>query len=134
MVKAYHKYLDILAHDQNNCFACLGVANVLAFFNKNEDAKEIYKLVSQANPNIYHAYMNQAHLSIGEKNYELAINLYQSILSRFLPNDLKTEMYLAKAHFMKGEFDISKNKILKLIAHYPHYIPLKFNLALCLYH
>lgn len=77
--------------------------------------------------------MNQAHLSIGEKKYELAINLYQNVLTRFLPNDLKTEMYLAKAHFMKGEFEYSKHKILKLIAHYPHYIPLKFNLALCLF-
>ena len=45
LVKAYHKYLEILAHDQNNCFACIGVANVLAHFNKNEDAQEIYKLV-----------------------------------------------------------------------------------------
>ena len=49
--------------------------------------------------------MNQAHLSIGEKKYELAINLYQNVLQKFLPNDLKTEMYLAKAHFMKSEFE-----------------------------
>jgi hypothetical protein len=46
LVKAYNKYLDILAHDQTNCFACIGLANVLAFFNKTEDAMEIYKLIS----------------------------------------------------------------------------------------
>ena len=107
---------------------------MLAFFNKVDDAKEIYKLVNHANPGIYHAYMNQAHLSIGDKNYELAINLYNSILQRFLPNDLKTQMYLAKAYFMKGEFENSKQRILKLMTHYPHHIPLKFDLALCLFH
>lgn len=53
LVKAYNKYLEILAHDQSNCFACLGVANVLAFFNKIEDAQEIYKLISQSNPNMH---------------------------------------------------------------------------------
>jgi len=50
MSKAFNKYLEILAHDQTNCYASLGIANVLAFFNKNEDALEIYKLLAQANP------------------------------------------------------------------------------------
>jgi len=46
LIKSYNKYLEILAHDQTNCFAVLGIANVLAFFNKTEDAQEIYKLLS----------------------------------------------------------------------------------------
>ena len=36
--KAYSKYLDILAHDFRNGFACLGTANVLAYFNQIQDA------------------------------------------------------------------------------------------------
>ena len=50
MVKAFHKYLDILQHEPTNCHAALGVGNVLAFFGKVEDATEIYKLVMSASP------------------------------------------------------------------------------------
>ena len=88
--RAYHKYIEILAHDYNNCFACLGVANVLAIYGQVEDAKEIYRVVSLANPQIYHAFINQAHLSIGDRNFVQAINLYNSVIERFLPNDLRT--------------------------------------------
>ena len=50
MVKAFHKYLDILQHEPTNCHAALGVGNVLDFFGKVEDATEIYKLVMSASP------------------------------------------------------------------------------------
>jgi len=39
---------------------------------------------------MYEPLMNQAHLSVGERKYELAINLYQNVLENFKPNDLKT--------------------------------------------
>lgn len=51
--KAYTKYLDVLAHDLRNGFACLGTANVLAYFNQTNDAQEIYKLLIQSNPNMH---------------------------------------------------------------------------------
>lgn len=44
--KALTKYLDVLAHDHSNSYACIGLANVFAFFNKTEDALEILKLMS----------------------------------------------------------------------------------------
>jgi tetratricopeptide (TPR) repeat protein len=77
--------------------------------------------------------MNQAHLAIGEKKFELSINLYKTILEKFLPNHLRTEMYLAKAFFVKGDYEASKSIILNLLARFPQHIPLKFNLALCLF-
>ena len=58
----------------------IGIANVLAFFNKNEDALEIYKLLAQANPQMAEPLINQAHLSVGDKKYDLAINLYEIVL------------------------------------------------------
>ena len=96
LVKAYNKYLEILYHDQTNCYACIGLANVLAYFNKTEDALEIFKLISHSNQNMYEPLMNQAHLSIGLNNFEISINLYQKVLEKFMPDDLKTQMYLAK--------------------------------------
>lgn len=76
LVKAYNKYLEILSHDHTNCYASVGLANILAFFNKTEDAQEIYRVVCHANPNYYQPMMNQAHLAIGEKRFDLSINLY----------------------------------------------------------
>lgn len=58
MVKAYNKYLDILVHDQSNSYAAVGVANALAFFNKVDDASEIYKIVAQATPHMYQPVLN----------------------------------------------------------------------------
>jgi hypothetical protein len=58
LVRAYTKYMEILAHEQTNCYACIGLANVLAFFNKIEDALEIFKLVGQSNSNTYIPLMN----------------------------------------------------------------------------
>lgn len=88
--------------------------------------------MAQSNPNLYQPLMNQAHLSIGERKYETAINLYENILERFLPGDLKTQMYLSKAYYRKGDFSTCKKITLNLLAKHPNCVPLKFNLALCL--
>lgn len=133
LVKAYNKYLEILYHDQSNCYACVGLANILAYFNKTEDALEIFKLIGNANPGLSQPLLNQAHLSVGQQNYELSINLYQKVLEKQLPNDLKTQMYLAKAYYQKGDFESSKRLTIELLAKHPNHIPLKFNLALCLF-
>ena len=133
MVKAYNKYLEILAHDQSNCYACVGLGNILAYFNKSEDAMEIFKLIGNANQNLSQPLLNQAHLSVGFKNYELSINLYKKVLEKHLPGDLNTSMYLSKAYFYKGDFESSKKLTLELLTKHPNHIPLKFNLALCLY-
>lgn len=77
--------------------------------------------------------MNQAHLNLGEKKYETAINLYETILEKFKPNDLRTSMFLSKAYYRKGDFERSKDTLLTLLGLYPNNIPVKYNLALCLY-
>lgn len=58
LVRAYNKYMEILAHDQSNCYAGIGLANVLAFFNKTEDALEIFRVVGQSNSNLHIPLMN----------------------------------------------------------------------------
>lgn len=55
------------------------------------------------------------------------------MLEKFLPDDLKTEMYLAKAHYHKGDYETCKKIVIKLISKHPNCIPLRFDLALCLY-
>ena len=42
-------------------------------------------------------------------------------------------MYLAKAYYRKQEFDTCKSLLFTLITRFPQHVPLKFDLALCLY-
>jgi len=58
------RYITTLEYDEANCFATLGVANVLAEYGKLNEAMEIYKVLKESNPNMYHPLMNQAHLSM----------------------------------------------------------------------
>ena len=133
LLKACNKYLAVLAHDQTNAYACIGLANVLAIFNKTEDAVEIFKLLTQIGAGNYVPLMNQAHLNIGQNKFEVAINLYKIVLEKYKVGDLKTGMYLAKAYFRKQEFHNCKTLLFGLITRFPQHIPLKFDLALCLY-
>ena len=89
--------------------------------------------MGHSNQNLYQPLLNQAHLCVGEKKFELSINLYEKVLEKHLPGDLKTQMYLSKALYRKGDFEGSKNLTLQLIAKHPQSISLRFNLALCLY-
>ena len=65
-----------LEFDEANCYATLGIANVLAEHGKLNEAMEIYKVLKESNPNMYQPLVNQAHLSMEQQNYEVAVNLY----------------------------------------------------------
>lgn len=52
------KYINVLDIDEANCFAALGVANVLAEHGKVNEAMEVYKVIKENNPNIHHALLN----------------------------------------------------------------------------
>lgn len=52
------KYINILEFDEANCFAALGVANVLAEHGKINDSMEIYKVIKENSPQIFHPLLN----------------------------------------------------------------------------
>lgn len=64
MKKAMDHYTAVLEVDDANVFATLGVGNILAEHGKLPEAMEIYKIVKESNPNIFHPLFNQAHLSM----------------------------------------------------------------------
>jgi tetratricopeptide (TPR) repeat protein len=66
-------------------FAAIGIANVLAEFNKVIEAIEILKGVKEASPahiTMPNVLMNLAHLNVVQENYEAAINLYKIALEK----------------------------------------------------
>ena len=77
--KAMQSYFGVLELDDANCFGSLGIANVLCEYNKIHEAKEIYKLLGQSEPDSLagqHANLNLAHILMNEGNFEFAVNLY----------------------------------------------------------
>lgn len=75
--------MQVLEADEQNVFATLGIANVLAEFNKVGEAIEILKGIREASPShiqIPNVLVNLAHLNVVLENYESAINLYNKAL------------------------------------------------------
>lgn len=52
------RYMHILDKDEGNCFATLGIGNVLAEHGKLNEAMEIYKVLKESNPNLYQPLLN----------------------------------------------------------------------------
>lgn len=72
-------------------------------------------------------------MAVGDQKFELAISLYENVLDKFKPNDMRTEMFLSKAYFWKGDFEQAKKITLGLLNRFPNDSSLKFNLGLCLF-
>jgi len=132
---AMGKYFSLLELDECNSYGSLGIANVLAEYGKVREAKEIFALLanSEADQLIgMNALINQAHLCMAEKSYDLAINLYKEFLIKN-PNNIEIAMYLSKAYFRKQNFEVCKQMTVNLLAKHPNDMRLKYNLAFCLY-
>ena len=52
------KYVQVLEFDEANCFATLGVGNVLAEYGKLNEAMEVFKVVKESNPTMQHPMIN----------------------------------------------------------------------------
>jgi len=101
------QYFSILEYDDHNCAGALGIANVLNEYDKTNEAKEIYKLLVNSEPYSVtglHARLNQAHITMWEKNYDLAVNLYTAALE-LQPDNLDVNLYLCKALFRKKDYE-----------------------------
>ena len=47
---AFNKYFSLLELDENNSYGSLGIGNVLAEYGKVDEAKEIFKLLANSEP------------------------------------------------------------------------------------
>lgn len=59
--------------------------------------------------------------------------MYENVLEKHRPGDLKTQMYLSKAYFWKGDYEKARDISVRLLARHPEHMGLKFNLGLSLY-
>ena len=96
---------------------------------------EIFKVLKETNPSMYHPWVNQAHLSMAQSNYEGAINLYKKCLEKYFlgGRNLEIESYIAKAYYKMNQFDTCRKVLIDLIQKYPQSLQLRLNLALCLW-
>lgn len=130
-----NQYFNILERDDHNCAGALGVANVLNEYGKIREANEIYKVLTYNQPNSstgLQARINQAHVAMWDKNYDLAVNLYTSA-HEAQPEELEISLYLAKAYFRKEDYNHCKEILINLSVSYPNDPRIGYNLAHCLY-
>lgn len=107
----------MLEIDEANSFATLGVGNVLAEHGKLDEAMEIFKVLKETNPSMYHPWVNQAHLAMAQSNYEGAINLYKKCLEKYFlgGRNLEVESYIAKAYYKMKQYETCRKVLIDLI-------------------
>ena len=130
-----NQYFTILENDDKNCSGALGIANVLNEYGKIREANEIYKALTQYEPNSQtglQARINQAHVAMWDKNFDLSVNLYSAALEA-QPNNLDISLYLSKAFFKKQDYPSCQEVLTKLSNLYPSDPRIGYNLAHCLY-
>jgi len=124
-------YFTILDYDDQNCAGALGIANVLNEYEKTQEAKEIYKLLANTEPNSvtgFHARINQAHITMWEQNYDLAANLYTFALE-IEPENLEVALYLSKALFRKKDYEACRDLLKQQLQKHPENLRIAYNLA-----
>lgn len=108
---------------------------MLTEYDKTTEAKEIYKLLVNSEPTShtgFHAMLNQAHLTMWERNYDLALNLYKSALD-LQPDNLLVSLYMSKALYRQKSYDQCRELLLQLSHRHPNDIRIQYNLAHVLY-
>lgn len=133
LAKALECYYKTIEIDKYNCYAAVGIANVLAEFNLTKYSVETYKIASEKQPENPNPVINEGILLMNDKKHEHAIMHFNKILKKFFKGkNPELEMLIAKNYIDNKEFD-KANKILKsLIFRYPENIIYKFNYAFCL--
>lgn len=129
------KYIEVLESDEQNIFAALGIANILAEHNKVPEVLEILKSLKEATPSNIHTpnvMINLAHLNVVMENYESAINIYEKTIEKFGKN-LEFELYLAKAFYLAKRFEESLKLLQTLAKEHPRDLRVHYDLAMCLY-
>ena len=131
--KSLEYYYKALELDKFNCYASIGISNILAEFNLTSFALDTYKKVCEKMPNNPNPFINEGILYMNENKYDHAIMTFNKILKRFFKNkNPQLELLISKNYISNKEFEKAL-KILKcLIFRYPDNIYYKFNYALCL--
>lgn len=133
LFKAMEKYMMVLAMDEANAYAALGIANVLTEHGKINESMDIYKALKENCPSMTHALVNLGHLSVYQESFVNAINFYGKALEQCEgKRNLEIELYLSKAYYRQKDFASCRKILQKLMLRYPHDLRLRFNLAKCL--
>lgn len=135
MRRAMKMYMETLELDPSNGFATLGLANIMAEHGKIQDAVKIYSVLKDNMPGCSHSYINLAIMHIAMRNFDQATNLFEKVLEKFensADEKLKINLYMAKIHFMREEFDKAREIVNSQLKLTPEDLTLKFDLAVIL--
>ncbi|CAD7699619.1 unnamed protein product, partial [Ostreobium quekettii] len=140
-LKGLEYYQKALEKDMSNVYAANGLGAALAELGHLEVAKEIFTEVQEAAASqsgflkIPDVWVNLANLHLGCGDYDSAIKLYQGALAKFYQHQNPALLvYLARAHYDKGQLKEAKKALLKAMHTMPDDPSLQFNVALTVQH
>ena len=131
--KALELYHQALENDKYNCYAAIGIANILAEYNLTKESHEIYKTVSDFQPNNINSTINEALIYMNENQFEKAIiNLNKVLKKNYNGLNPEIEVMLIKCYRDNKDFNIALKMIKSLMFRYPDNLIYKINYALTL--
>ncbi|ETV98548.1 hypothetical protein H310_08673 [Aphanomyces invadans] len=131
MTLAETYYKKTLASNPQNVYAANGIGIMLAEKGQLDKAKLIFAQVREAAPDMPDAWINLAHIHMGERRYGEAITLYQVSLNKhYKGQDVTVLLYLAKAYYEAKRYSECITTLTKSIHIAPQELKLWYNLAL----
>jgi len=131
--KSLELYYKALETDKYNCYAAIGIANVLAEYNLTKESLDIYKTVSDVQNNNLNATVNEALIYMNENQFEKAIiNLNKILKKNFNGLNPEIEVILIKCYRDNKDFEIALKMLKSLMFRYPDNLIYKINYALTL--
>eukprot|EP00928_Gymnodinium_smaydae_P019651 TRINITY_DN17547_c0_g1_i2.p1 TRINITY_DN17547_c0_g1~~TRINITY_DN17547_c0_g1_i2.p1 ORF type:complete len:966 (-),score=229.67 TRINITY_DN17547_c0_g1_i2:32-2929(-) len=133
---AFHSYLKALKREKDSQFAAQGLGMVFAQRGKIEMARLAFQSVMQhrsmnGEPSVY---VNLGHTYLkGEEegDFRKAVALYEKAKD-LKPDDMSVHLYLAKAHFCLGDYEVCRGILSNALAIWPDNMLLHYNLAVVL--
>lgn len=129
MTEASKKFQEVLKQDPTNTFAVNGLGVVLANWGSLNEAKDLFNMAKEAHPTgAFLTNLGHVHLALGLN--ESAIKMYEMTLEKFLQDEPRIRLYLARAYFLSQKLLECKKELIMAIRNSPADDTLWYNLAI----
>lgn len=124
--RASQYFLKVIALDEYNCFAAVGVAMILGETGDLKQAHDTFKQVYDVNQSLDFLLVNQATINLIQGRIETSIKLYKKAWEKNAIDKETLGTYLANAYFLANKF----NESAEILKNLPKNATNLFNLAL----
>jgi len=108
--------MNVLHNDKSNAYAANGLANILVEMGHLPHAEDVLVQVRELAPHVPDVWINLGNVNLLQGHFDNAIRIYESALKEFYGGtDPTLFVYIAKAAYESGKFDLAKVHLQKAI-------------------